>query len=176
MKKPFQQILIPVAILIAIVLVIGYQNNVFGIPDGGRLESFSRRNQPIPEDWLCIQTQEKDVAALLFYPKEMDNAIYSIYLKGSGLSFGFSARSRGFMNFIQTDICEFHHGEREVSILLSLNAPNITRVEVHNGDKSQTITLDPEEPFVLILPLDADIQLFDAQGVEHKQERKVVPI
>lgn len=175
MSKYLRRIFAPLAVLIVLVFFIGYQSNAFGVP-AKRLESFSRDNQSIPAEWLCLQEGNDNVAALLFFPPDKSSAIYSIYYKGSGLSLGYHARARGFMSSIQAEVCEFHYSEQNMLILLSLNRPGISQAEVKQDGMSQMIALDAQEPFVLVLPLNAQVTLIDELEQPRNELRSVVTI
>lgn len=175
MGKYLRRILAPLGVLIILVFVIGYRGGAFGVPEG-RLEAFSRSNQPIPEDWICQKDITDGVAALLFYPEDKSNAIYSVYIKGNGLSFSFHSRSRGFMHSIQESICEFHHSESDTLIFLSLNKPRIEKIELAHNGSIEEILLDPDEPFALVLPLSATATLYDDTGQIRIDVRSVVTI
>ncbi len=176
MAKNLRRMIAPLAILMIATAVIGYRGGAFGVP-ADKLERFSRDHQPIPEEWLCIQSARDDIVALLFYPEDQSNASYVIYAKGTGLSFGFHPRSRGFMHSIQEGICEYQYGDRGAAIFLSLNQANVARAEIEyeEGAREQII-IDAGEPFALIAPLSAAVTFYDTEGGAVEELRTVVAI
>ena len=176
MKKHLQRILAPLGILMVIIFLIGYRGGAFGVPLD-KLESFSRQHQPIPEEWLCIEEVQGDVATLLFYPEDQSNACYVIYVKGSGLSFGYHSRSRGFMYSIQEGICEYQYADRGVAVFLSLNRPDVRFAELtHEDGAKETLTIDAGEPFAMILPIETAVVFHDASGPIDEGLRAIVAI
>ena len=176
MGKHLSRILGPLGILIVIIFIIGYRGGAFGVPLD-KLQSFSRQHQPIPEEWLCIEEVKGDVATLLFYPEDQSNACYVIYMKGNGLSFGYHSRSRGFMYSIQEGICEYRYADKNVTVFLSLNQPDVRFAELtHEDGTKETLVLDAGEPFAMIVPIETTVVFHDAEGPIDESVRAVVAI
>ena len=155
------------AIIIGCVFIAAviYMSGIFGLP-ASRLEKDARSSQKISDDWTAEGTVSKQMAAYIFYPEDMSDHTYSFYVNRPGLSFGYFFRSGGSTGTIEEYVQEFVvQGFRERAYI-SMNKPKIERVEINDGSNVETIALDSDKPFTLILSVNEEdsVTFYDVDG------------
>lgn len=151
-------LLVLAAVLAVVVLVAAFSlRGRVGVPLD-KLEQDARRSQRIHSSMQCAIHSTDEMAALLFYNEDSDHAIYSIYLKGEGLSFGYFFREGGDLNSAGIDgVLQIDYLGKG-SVALSLNKVNVFNI-VADACTSYIYT---EEPFTYVFPPDIDtIYMFD---------------
>lgn len=152
MKKKVLGIIVIVLCAILLLFMIGRMMSVFGV-SAKSLEADARKSQKIGADWGASKDVGDDLAAMIFYsPDKSDNTI-SIYIKHSGISFGYFFRFGGSVWNVEEEVAEFSFPEFAGDVaLISMNKPGVERIEWHDGQKWQTITVDSKNPLAVILP------------------------
>lgn len=141
-----------------------YMTGIFGVPSFW-LEKDIRSSQKISDDWTVEGTVSDQMAIYLSYPEDRSDCTYSFYLNRPGLSFGYFFRSSGSVNKTDDLIGEITVDGYTERAYFSMNQSKVTRAEVDDGNNIETIALDSEKPFTLILPADAGIVTFyDVDG------------
>lgn len=141
-----------------------YMTGIFGVPSFW-LEKDIRSSQKISDDWTVEGTVSDQMAIYLSYPEDRSDCTYSFYLNRPGLSFGYFFRSGGGSSGASEYIEEIVAEGYTDRAFLSMNLAKVARAEVDDGNNIETIALDSEKPFTLILPADAGIVTFyDVDG------------
>lgn len=129
-----------------------------GITPRFLVEHRARTEQKVPEHWLCLSQKSDHAQVLLFYDPENRQHIFSVYEKGS---LGFTFARGGSNGMVLRGILRVSIPVDSACAYLSMNAAGAVRV-TKSGMEEQT--LDPQQPFVVILPAPAEDTVFlDAQ-------------
>lgn len=151
-----------VVLIILLAFLIVWQADILGV-SAGRLEEDARENQEIEKDWEVAQAVNEDIGALLFYDDERAECAYSIYLSREGMHYGYFFRQGGHDMYIDEDVKGVVFEDKGIA-LLSMNQDKVCKIVAVNNSAEQIIQVDPEEPFVVVLPIDCgEITLYDAQ-------------
>ena len=87
----------------------------------------------------------------------------SIYLSRDGFSFGYFFRQGGFDPYMADSVKGIVFEDKGIA-LLSLNEDGVCKIVVDNDTEEKVISVDPEEPFAVVLPVDCGaITMYDAQ-------------
>ena len=141
-------------------------DNDIGVQSSG-LEADLRSSQGIKEDWLLTGTASDEMAAYIAYPEDRSDHTFSFYVNRPGLSFGYFFRSGGSLSEVGKYIAEFTMEGYHERAFISMNRQNAARLEVDDGTSVQVTELDSDQPFAIILPVNAGtVTFFDVQGNE----------
>lgn len=148
-------------VIMALAFVIIWQADIVGVAQG-RLEQNARKSQEIASDWLVAQDVNEDMCAMLFYDEAKKDCTYSIYLSEEENSFGYFYKMGGYDAYMDEDAKAVIFEDRGI-VLLSMNRDGVCTIEMDNGTEQQYITVDPQKPYALVLPLDCgEITLYDS--------------
>lgn len=170
MKKPMKKVLcIGGAALLGLWIALFVLRGGAG-PWRSHIQDHARKGQRIDAAWLAAEDGGEELAALVFYPAEGDrHAVFSLYRKDLLPLLGWHFRAGGSIGEIDRGVAELApegFGERAY---VSMNAPGVCKAELGNGE---SVALDPEEPFALVLPRSAGTVIFyDAAGNEVETTR-----
>lgn len=93
-------------------------------------------------------------------------AYISIYLHRDGFYYGYVFYSGGSLATIRSGVQGFSYEGRGMA-LISMNVKEVAKIEVDSGDGIETITVDPLEPFAVIIPANSNIvSLYTSEGEE----------
>ena len=105
------------------------------------------------------------MAAYISYPEDKSDYTFSIYVKHSGLSYGYFFRAGGSIAEIGGGIKEFTFDDCNELALISMNTQNVARLEIDNGIEIKTIEFDSEKPFATVLQQNAgELRFYDVNG------------
>ncbi|MCI9189381.1 MAG: hypothetical protein HFH84_07110 [Lachnospiraceae bacterium] len=162
MKAEKIPLLLGIILIILLAFLIVWQADMLGV-SAGRLEQDARENQEIGSSWEMAQAVNDDMCAMLFYDEEKDDCAYSIYLSRDGFSFGYFFRQGGFDPYMADSVKGIVFEDKGIA-LLSLNEDGVCKIVVDNDTEEKVISVDPEEPFAVVLPVDCGaITMYDAQ-------------
>lgn len=164
MKKKVLGIIVIVLCVLLLLLLIGRQMSAFGV-SAKNLEADARENGNISADWLVSKDVGDDLAAVIFYDSDKEDNDIKIYIKHSGISFGYFFRFGGSVWDTDEGVAEYSFpGYTEDVALISMNKPGVERIEWHDGQEWQTIDLDTESPFAVIIPKNcAEYRLYNGK-------------
>ena len=129
-----------------------------------RIETDARGSQHIPADYQVVQDVSDTTAALLFYDDAADSHVVSIYLNHSGLDLGYHFHAGGSLGSIADSVASFSPDGYDTA-LVSMNRPQVARIELESADGVQTIPLDSSKPFAVVIPRGSgQITLYDSSG------------
>ena len=155
-------LLLGIILIILLAFLIVWQADMLGV-SAGRLEQDARENQEIGSSWEMAQAVNDDMCAMLFYDEEKDDCAYSIYLSRDGFSVGYFFRQGGFDPYMADSVKGIVFEDKGIA-LLSLNEDGVCKIVVDNDTEEKVISVDPEEPFAVVLPVDCGaITMYDAQ-------------
>ena len=167
-KKNWHSIraIIILSVLAVIIVVLSFCSvkHLLGVSKE-RVEAEARAFHNIDECWQCIQATNDDVYAMLFFPDDRSEHLYSIYTKNKGLSKGYFPRIGGTISEIQNECVQLIFEKNDSHIYASMNKQKICKVEIDDGDYVNTILLNEEDPFILIFPSNAgNVTLYNTCG------------
>lgn len=141
------------------------RSHIFGLP-ASSLEKDVRSDSKISDDWTVEGTVSDQMAIYLSYPEDQSRYDYSFYLNRPGLSFGYFFRSSGSVNKTDDLIGEITVDGYTERAYFSMNLSKVARAEVSDGSNVETIELDSNKPFTLILPVSEEetVTFYDADG------------
>ena len=119
----------------------------------------------VPDDYESIIAVNDNIAGMLHYNREKTDYDFSIYKKHSGLHFGYFFCTGGSVYDIESNVAVFSDIYDDETILISLNKPKISRIEIY-GEENQIVSIDENEPFVIIVPPKAEFKMFETNGNE----------
>lgn len=160
--------IVPIILLIVIVplFVIGIiesKNNMNGITIED-IEMTSRNNSSIDDNWFAAKDSKGKIGAILFYDEEKLDHSFSVYLADSKKSNRYFFRHGGSLHTIEEGVHSIFY-EGYGTVMFSLNRDHIAKITFKN--ESEGIIIDPNTPFVIILPLDDELMgLFNNEGDE----------
>jgi hypothetical protein len=161
MNRKVKSIIYIISGIVVIFLILN-ASGIFGVPVD-RLEQDARKSQKIDASWDVSKADNDEIGALLFYSKQADKFVFSIYLNRPGLSYGYFFRSGGAVGDIMDGVAEFSYGSNGAA-LISMNKPQISKIEFGN-EKLSTMEVDPLKPFAVTLPKNCDsFAMYDING------------
>lgn len=151
-----------IVLIILLAFLIVWQADVLGV-SRGRLEQDARKKQNIENGWEVVQAVNDDICAMLFYDAEKKDCAYSIYLSREGMSFGYFF-GQGGSDAYMTEGVKGVIFENKGIALLSMNNDRVSKIEVGDSGSPEVISVDPEKPFAVVLPIDCgEITIYDVQ-------------
>ena len=103
--------------------------------------------------------------ALIFYPADKSDHIFSVYVNRPGLSFGYFFRGGGDIANVETHIAEFTVEDFSERAFVSMNQQQVVKMEIDDGNTLQTTAIDPNTPFSFVLPTNiGNITFIDING------------
>ncbi len=142
-------------ILIALVLLIIFILSNFIIGDTGttieNLESHARESHNISDDWSIAKDTSDEIGAMLFYNKALNSQSFSVYKTGISTFGKYRFIHGGVIAVMDEGVVEISYSETS-KVLFSMNRKKINRIEFSKEDTIEAIEVDPEIPFVIILP------------------------
>lgn len=151
-------------LIIMIFVCFLYISNGIGTPKS-RLESDARSSQKIEDSWLMEKDVSDTMAALIAYPEDQSDYVFSIYVDRPGLSFGYFFRGGGECAGIENHIINLRVEGYNEHAFISMNSMSVERLEIDNGNTVKVIKIDSKKPFALVLPRNAgNIAFYDVNG------------
>lgn len=115
-------------------------------------------------------------SAMLFFPADRSSHFYSIYCKHKGLSKGFFFRIGGTISEISSECVQFVFEDNNSQIYASMNKQKICKAEIDDGDHVNTISLNEDDPFILVFPSNAgNVTLYNTYGEVVAPRKRYVP-
>ncbi len=162
MKTEKIPMLVGIVIIILLAFLIIWKADIFGVSES-RLEQDAREKQKIDSTWDVAQAVNEDIGAMLFYDEDKKECNYSIYLSRSGVSYGYFYAQGGQDDSMANGVKGIAFEEKGI-VLLSLNGDKVCKVVIEEQSDEKVIQVDPEKPFVLVVPVDCnEITMYDAQ-------------
>lgn len=162
MKKIVVQRGLFIAFVFAIFVGFLYTFNCFGLPTRC-LEADVRATRYINEEWTVDGSVGDRMAAFICYAPDQSDYTTSVYVKHTGLSFGYFFSYGGPVLGGET-IMEFTKMQVNEKAYLSMNEQNVKKMEFEEGGR-QVVEIDPDKPFVLVLPANAEnVTFYDGAG------------
>ncbi len=138
--------------------------NSFGTSEKNLL-SYDIEMSKVPAGYESTMAANGDVAVTLHYNADKTDYDFSIYVNHPGFDFGYHFRTGGSIYDIEDNVAVFSDIYDDETILISLNKPKVSYIEIYGG-QNQTVNLDENEPFVVIVPPKAAFKIFDINNNE----------
>ena len=156
-------ILAGILVIIALGCLIVYQADGIGVSQS-RLEQDAREVQHINAKWDVAQAVNDEMCAMIFYDNEKKKCAYSVYLSGEEYTLGYFYREGGEAPYMEEGVQGLIYEDKGIA-LMSMNADKVASIVVGDGSREQTIAVDPEQPFAVVLPIESNvITMYDDQG------------
>lgn len=153
-------------VMLVFIVFFGYLNfsNNIGLHQS-KLKEDIRSSQPIKDDWIIEGSVSDTMAAYISYSEDKSNCIYSIYVNGPGLSFGYFFREGGSTSGIEESIAEHTVEGYSEKAYISMNRQSVERIEIDDNNSVQVIDIDSNKPFAIVLPVNAGaVTFYDVDG------------
>jgi hypothetical protein len=161
-----KKVLFAVAIIIVLFAFMFIKTStVIGVT-ANNIEQDARKSQKINNTWNVSKSVDKNIGAMIFYDDNIEDYVFSIYLKHDGFSFGYFFASGGSTSDIMDGVREFTF-EGKGSVLISMNKKEISKIELNNGNDLTIINIDSTKPFAQVISSNSgEVTLFDEDGNE----------
>lgn len=164
MKKSLLLPICGIVILSVFLFAVSFASDNIGVSPE-KLEEDIRYSQKIDDSWTVTGSVYEGMAAYISYPENKSEHTFSVYLKQSGLSYGYFFRAGGSIGEIDDGIKEFTFEGCNELALISMNKQKIARLEIDNGIEIKNIELDSEKPFAIVLSKTVgELRFYDANG------------
>ncbi|MGM9661516.1 MAG: hypothetical protein ACI3WR_00290 [Oscillospiraceae bacterium] len=152
------------ALVIAAALCLSGMNRITTARD---MEESLRKSQTIREDWNIEIAMSDSFAAALAYDDGLTDHSFAVYRNTGRLFENYQFRYGGHTVSVEQSVSVYKYDG--MLALLSMNALHIARIQCHDGE---TYEIDPDSPFVLILP-DGGFDAYDSAGklIDLEQDR-----
>lgn len=145
-----------------LVLVIVWTSGIFGIP-AFWIERDARKNSHIDGSWEVAQSTTEHMSVLLYYNEDLNYDI-CIYQKNKGLRTGYRFAAGGMM-IPDQNVGTYYNQEFEECAYFSLNRCEISTVQIDHGQSAESIGVDYNSPFVIILSANTGpVTFYDRDG------------
>lgn len=160
-----RRLLIILSVLGAIsALSLFFAPYAIGVSDEN-IEAKARKFHNIEDSWQVVKNSNENIFAMIFFPPDKSDLVYSIYNKHEGLSKGYFFRIGGKINEIDSGCVQFFFVESQSYVFMSMNRQGICKAEIDDGEHIKTVFLTEDNPFVLVYPANAgNISFFDTEG------------
>lgn len=137
----------------------------WGVP-ASRLTHDLHTQSKIPEDWIIEGDVSDQLAAYICYPEGYpERSRRVIYVNRPGLSFGYLFRHSESLSGIDEYVTAYTLEDLGETAFLSMNYPQVAKIEINNGKETQVIDIDSQKPFAIVIPEDSGfVQLYDVNG------------
>lgn len=164
-NKPRLLLIAIAALAMLVVAIVFWVVNSNMMISESKIEQDARKFHSIDSDWSLVQYTVNNISAMLFYPDDMTEHIYSIYVKHPQSFTGYSLRASGTISEIRQDIVRFYLSEYESYVFMSMNTKKVCKITVDDGDNADITLLDENKPFVVIISANAgNIFFYDTSG------------
>ena len=173
MKKHLPLILCGIIILSIFLVALFWVSDNIGTP-ADKLDADIRQSQKIDDSWTVTGEVSDAMAAYISYPEDMSDFTFSVYVKHTGLSFGYFFRAGGSIYEIEDGILACKTEGCNEQAFISMNKHKTVRLEINNGLEIKTREIDSEKPFAIVLPINAgELRFYDVNGniVEYKEQK-----
>ena len=134
-----------------------------GVPAEDLLEH-TRARAGVPEDWAYAEDRTETAYAVLFYdPENPADCTFRFCAVREGEE-GYFTRGGGNLSEVRAGITVYNLRDTPDRAVVSANIPRAAKVETPDGT---TVDLDPDTPFVLLLPQDGgELTITGVQGAD----------
>lgn len=163
--KKLSDIIVAIVLGCLLLAAFIYSTDILGIPKS-QLEKDIRSQQKISDDWTVEGTVSDQMAIYLSYPADQSRYDYSFYLNRPGLSFGYFFCIGSSTNKTDNLVGELVINGCTDRAYFSMNLSKVARAEISDGSNVETIALDSDKPFTLILPVNEEktVTFYDVDG------------
>lgn len=164
MKKTLYKIIFYIALICIVFGIFLFVGNFAANNIGVRTENIEadiRSSQSINEDWIVDGNVGNTAAAFISYPKNNSDHTFSVYVKHSGVSFGYFFRAGGSVGEIDDGIACFTVSGCDERAFISMNKQKAVKL-ISAGEEFE---LDGEKPFAIVVPVNAgNVTFYDSYG------------
>lgn len=163
--KKLSDIIVAIVLGCLLLAAFIYSTDILGIPKS-QLEKDIRSQQKISDDWTVEGTVSDQIAIYLSYPEDRSDCTYSFYLNRPGLSLGYFFCVGGSLGESENFVGELVINGYTDRAYFSMNLSKVARAEISDGSNVETIALDSDKPFTLILSVNEEdcVTFYDVDG------------
>lgn len=155
------EIIVVCAAVCMVFITINFIVNDIGVSESN-IENDIQVQQYLPDDWITLGEISESMAAYISYSPDKSDYTYSLYINPPGLSVGYFFRAGGDLMGVGKYIQGFALKEYNEIAFISMNELNVERVESEKNNKIESLELDSDEPFAIVLPKEAgNITFYD---------------
>lgn len=161
MKKVLPKIFLCIVLTCVLFAALLFARDNIGV-SADNIESDIRLSQKIKDDWTVDGDVGNNAAAFISYPKSKSDHTFSVYVRHSGLSFGYFFRAGGSVSEVDEGIAAFTVNDCNERAFISMNKQKVDRIEIR---ESESIDIDSNKPFAVVLPVNSgSITFYDVNG------------
>ncbi len=158
-----------VFIMLLTVLYFLFADNI-GI-SAKNLEKDARLASKTDDSWLAVTDVGEELGGVLLYNEECDDWNYHVYLNRPGLDYGYHFRAGGSVPEIENNVGVYSFDGADEQIIMSMNNAKIEKIAV-SGRLLQTIDIDSDKPFVLVMPEGCNFSFYDVNKQEIEYNKR----
>lgn len=163
MEKKFKYAGISIIILFIVFSFLYFTNNIGA--SRSKIENDARVAHKIDNRWQVAKATTDTMSAMLFYDANLENHTFSIYVNRKGLSYGYFFRGGGSLIADDSDIVDYYIDGYQERAYISINKQQIIKMEIDDGNTIETIKIDNNKPFSIVLPDNQGmIKFYDING------------
>ncbi|WP_312812293.1 hypothetical protein [Sedimentibacter sp.] len=172
MKRTVKYLSVFIVVTIVAVCFLYFNGNI-GI-NKSNIEKDARNSHKIKDNWQVAKDTTETISAMIFYSDDLADHTFSIYVNRPGFSFGYFFRAGGSTIETEKYVAEIQIEGYNERAFVSMNNPQVSKIEIDDGNDVKTIKVDSENPFVVILPNNAGtVTIYDIGGniiesIQHK--------
>jgi len=172
MKRTVKYLSVFIVVTIVAVCFLYFNGNI-GI-NKSNIEKDARNSHKIKDNWQVAKDTTETISAMIFYSDDLADHTFSIYVNRPGFSFGYFFRAGGSTIETEKYVAEIQIEGYNERAFISMNNPQVSKIEIDDGNSVQTININTEKPFAVILPTNAgnvtiyDIKANIVESVKHR--------
>lgn len=147
-------------LILGLTILVWGVYNAMGVT-GEAIEVQARESQNIPESWEVSKQTTENLSAMIFYNDTQTQHTFSLYVRRTG---GYFFRQGGIATAVAAGVRVFNLEGIEENAYISMNSKGLSLVQITKGTTVETVDLDPNEPFAVIVHENAGVSFFDADG------------
>lgn len=149
MKKVLKILSIIFAVITICFCTLWFNHDI-GI-NKNHIEQDARGSSKIEDAWMVAIDTTEIMSAMVFYPEDKSDHSYKVYVNRPGTSFGYFFRGGGDVIEVEYYIAECFVENYDDRAFISLNAQQVERMEIDNGNEVKIIEIDSSKPFAYVL-------------------------
>ena len=153
---PIRAIIITLSVFAGIIVSLSFclMKHLMGVSKE-KTEAEARAFHNIDESWQSIQATNDDVSGHAVFSCRQKQSFLFDLLQAQRIIKRVFFRIGGTISEISSECVQFVFEDNNSQIYASMNKQKICKVEIDDGDHVNTISLNEDDPFILVFPSNA---------------------